>query len=96
MNFIDSVQEVNYQEAPSWFRNWENIGLIAWKDKNEDGSFVYASDNLALNWNSWAPGEPGNSSTGENCVQVTDNGKWSVLPCEGNERSPICMRGSNC
>ena len=45
MNFIDSVQEVNYQEAPSWFRNWENIGLIAWKDKNEDGSIQYSAGN---------------------------------------------------
>ena len=62
-------------------------------DKNEDGSFVYASDNLALNWNSWAPGEPGNSSIGENCVQVTDNGNWSSVPCQKNERSLICMRG---
>ena len=43
MNFIDSVQEVNYQEAPSWFRNWENIGLIAWKDKNEDGLIQYSA-----------------------------------------------------
>jgi len=45
MNFIDSVQEVNYQEAPSWFRNWENIGLIAWKDKNEDGLIQYSAGN---------------------------------------------------
>ena len=45
MNFIDSVQEANYQEAPSWFRNWENIGLIAWKDKNEDGLIQYSAGN---------------------------------------------------
>ena len=45
MNFIDSVQEVNYQEAPSWFRNWENIGLLAWKDKNEDGLIQYSAGN---------------------------------------------------
>jgi cation/acetate symporter len=45
MNFIDSVQEVNYQEAPSWFRNWENIGLIAWKDKNKDGLIQYSAGN---------------------------------------------------
>ena len=45
VNFIDSVQEVNYQEAPSWFRNWENIGLIAWKDKNEDGLIQYSAGN---------------------------------------------------
>ena len=48
MNFIDSVQEVNYQDAPGWFKNWENIGLIAWKDKNDDGLIQYSAGN-ALN-----------------------------------------------
>ena len=45
MNFIDSVQEVQYKEVPSWFKNWENIGLIAWKDKNNDEHIQYSSGN---------------------------------------------------
>jgi cation/acetate symporter len=45
MNFIDSVQEVQYKEAPSWFKNWENIGLIAWKDKNNDKIIQYSAGN---------------------------------------------------
>tara|TARA_B000000475_G_scaffold104242_1_gene84616 strand:+ start:867 stop:2615 length:1749 start_codon:yes stop_codon:yes gene_type:complete len=45
MNFIDSVQEVQYKEAPSWFKNWENIGLIAWKDKNNDEHIQYSFGN---------------------------------------------------
>ena len=45
MNFIDSVQEVEYESAPTWFKNWEDIGLIAWKDKNEDGVIDYYSGN---------------------------------------------------
>ena len=45
MNFIDSLQEVQYKEAPSWFKNWENIGLIAWKDKNNDQLIQYSSGN---------------------------------------------------
>ena len=45
MNFIDSVQEVQYKEAPSWFKNWESIGLIAWKDKNNDQLIQYSSGN---------------------------------------------------
>ena len=32
VNFIESVQEVNYDEAPNWFKNWEQIGLIAGPD----------------------------------------------------------------
>ena len=45
INFIDSVQKVEYESAPDWFKNWENIGLIAWKDKNEDGLIDYSSGN---------------------------------------------------
>ena len=45
INFIDSVQKVEYQNAPTWFKNWESIGLIAWKDKNNDGVIDYSSGN---------------------------------------------------
>ena len=31
MNLIDSIQDKEYSESPQWFRNWEDIGLIAWK-----------------------------------------------------------------
>jgi cation/acetate symporter len=48
MNFIDSVQEVQYKEAPSWFKNWENIGLIAWKDKNNDKIIQYSAGNALV------------------------------------------------
>lgn len=43
MNFIDSVQETEYKTAPTWFKNWESIGLIAWKDKNHDGLIQYSA-----------------------------------------------------
>ncbi len=45
INFIDSVQEVEYKNAPEWFQNWEEIGLIAWKDKNNDGIINYSKGN---------------------------------------------------
>jgi cation/acetate symporter len=41
VNVIDSVNETPYQEIPQWFRNWEDSGLIAWKDKNKDGRIQY-------------------------------------------------------
>ena len=43
VNFIESVQVVYYDEAPNWFKNWEQIGLIAWTDKNDDGKINYSS-----------------------------------------------------
>ena len=45
MNFIDSVQDSKYIDAPSWFKNWEGVGLIAWNDKNVDGLIRYEAGN---------------------------------------------------
>ena len=43
LNFIDSVQNTFYEDAPDWFKNWETIGLISWMDKNQDGKMQYSS-----------------------------------------------------
>ena len=40
-NMIDSVVDKTYQEQPDWLRNYENIGLIGWTDKNDDGIVQY-------------------------------------------------------
>ena len=45
MNFIDSIQDTQYSSSPSWFKNWEGIGLIAWNDKNNDGIIHYSVGN---------------------------------------------------
>ncbi|MHC4144051.1 MAG: sodium:solute symporter family protein [Planctomycetota bacterium] len=42
-NLINTVNEKEYASIPSWFRNWEKTGLIAWIDKNEDGRVQYRS-----------------------------------------------------
>jgi cation/acetate symporter len=41
INFINEVNEKTYAETPEWFKNWENIGLVAWQDKNGDGKLQY-------------------------------------------------------
>ena len=41
-NFIKSVHNVAYADAPSWFKNWEKTKLVAWKDKNGDGKMQIA------------------------------------------------------
>ncbi len=43
LNFIDSVNEKAYAAAPTWVKTWEEIGLIAWVDKNQDGVIQYAA-----------------------------------------------------
>ena len=49
MNLIDSIQDQPYSTSPSWFKNWEEIGLIAWLDKNEDGKIQYSSGDALEN-----------------------------------------------
>lgn len=41
MNLIDTVSEQKYEDMPEWFTNWENLGLISWDDKNNDGIIQY-------------------------------------------------------
>jgi len=41
INFINEVNETSYAETPQWFKNWEDLGLIAWRDKNNDGIIQY-------------------------------------------------------
>ncbi len=42
LNMIHTLNNKAYAEAPSWFKNWEKTGLVAWKDKNGDGMIQYA------------------------------------------------------
>lgn len=40
-NMINTLNNVSYKNAPSWLKNWEGTGLIAWVDKNDDGIIDY-------------------------------------------------------
>ncbi|GGG51027.1 sodium:solute symporter family protein [Bizionia arctica] len=42
-NLIETVSNKEYTEIPEWFKNWENTGLIAWADKNNDGKIQYVA-----------------------------------------------------
>ncbi len=48
MNMIHTVNGADgtgiyYKESPPWFQTWENAGLIAWHDHNQDGKIQYAA-----------------------------------------------------
>lgn len=43
VNLIETVSDKAYSQLPSWFKNWENTGLIAWSDKNNDGKVQYVN-----------------------------------------------------
>ncbi|TDP40276.1 cation/acetate symporter [Idiomarina aquatica] len=38
------LQGVEYENAPSWIKNWEKTGLITWEDENGDGKMFYSGD----------------------------------------------------
>ncbi|MFV0574750.1 MAG: sodium:solute symporter family protein [Vibrio sp.] len=49
VNLIDTLngpdlQGVQAENAPSWYKNWEATGLVAWEDKNGDGRMMYTGD----------------------------------------------------
>ncbi len=49
VNMIETIngpdmQGVAAAEAPSWYKNWENTGLVGWNDKNGDGKMFYSGD----------------------------------------------------
>tara|TARA_B100001287_G_scaffold261217_1_gene250066 strand:+ start:14855 stop:16612 length:1758 start_codon:yes stop_codon:yes gene_type:complete len=40
-NLLDVVPNKSYSMMPNWFKKWEDTGLIAWNDKNQDGIISY-------------------------------------------------------
>lgn len=44
INLINTVSEQSYNQMPSWFRNWEDTGLLKFEDKNQDGVIQYVAD----------------------------------------------------
>ena len=45
VNLIQTVKNAPYVTTPQWFKNWEDISLIAWVDKNKDGKIQYLAGN---------------------------------------------------
>ena len=45
-NLIETVSNQPYSSMPSWFKNWEDTGLIEFIDKNGDDKIQYLADDL--------------------------------------------------
>ena len=85
---INSMNDVsNHARAEGIGDFWLGI-----HDLNEEGTFVYVSDNSAIELNDWNSGEPNGYGNGEDCVAVYGNGKWNDLQCQTHERSIVCVR----
>ena len=49
LNFITTIEptpgeNIQYENRPEWFKNWETTGLLAFEDKNQDGKIQYHAD----------------------------------------------------
>jgi len=77
-NMIQTLNNVSYAEAPSWFKNWEKTGLVAWKDKNGDGKIQYAKGDAfkgKVEFAKDASGKPLRGEFGERVVKTPINDK---------------------
>ncbi len=41
VNLIDKLNDTSYKDAPTWFKDFEKTGQMAWVDKNNDGVIQY-------------------------------------------------------
>jgi cation/acetate symporter len=41
---LAAFEPADYEALPEWFRNWQDTGLLAWQDLNDDGKVQYYDD----------------------------------------------------
>ncbi len=68
VNLIETVSNTEYSEVPQWFSNWEQTGLIAFEDKNDDNRIQYLAD------------ESSNELTIDQDIMVLANPEIAQLP----------------
>ena len=82
-NMLDSMANRAYSEAPSWVSTWEDTGLVAWVDKNDDGLVQHTAGPVFAGKPVFAvdaDGEPARGSHGQRLVVNTpDEGSANEL-----------------
>ena len=70
-----------YEERPQWFKTWEETGLLAFEDKNDDGRIQYYDDgNPAFAAEAEGYGWRGNELTVDRDIMVLANPEIANLP----------------
>lgn len=90
LNLIDTVQtgeigapegNLEYEQRPDWFKNWETTGLLGFDDKNGDGRIQYYNDknpDFTATAEGW--GWQGNELTVDRDIMVLANPEIASLP----------------
>jgi len=71
-NMITGIENKAYQDAPSWIKDWEKTGLVAWVDKNKDGKIQYKAGPAFVGAPSFTK-EPGPQGQRMLSNKLTDN-----------------------
>jgi cation/acetate symporter len=90
-NFINTIQtgtvgatetNLQYEQRPQWFKNWEKTGLLKFEDKNGDGKIQYYNDkNKDFAAKAEQMGWKGNEMTKvDNDIMVLANPEIAKLP----------------
>ena len=82
VNLLDTVSGKAYTTLPTWFKNWEDSGLLAWRDHNGDGKVNYH------------PGKPFSGNKGKpkysvNADGTSKRGKWGERLLENGPSKPV-------
>lgn len=90
INLIDTVQtgelgapdgNLEYEQRPDWFKNWEKTGLLGFEDKNGDGRIQYYNDeNADFSDTAEGWGWKGNELTVDRDIMVLANPEIASLP----------------
>ncbi len=72
-NFIQTINNKAYADAPVWFKDWEKTKLVGWKDKNGDGIMQYAPG-------AWTDPKSKNEVNVDRDIMVLANPQIAKLP----------------
>ncbi len=80
-NFLQTVSNTAYRDAPAWFKNWESTGLVKFEDKNGDGIMQYYNDeNPEFTATAQSNGWNGNEIIVDRDIMVLANPEIAKLP----------------
>ena len=78
-NLLNTVSEASYTEVegeksiPQWFKTWEDTGLLAWVDKNNDGKVQYVAGAALAGKPSFAAADDGTPARGVSGERLVSN-----------------------
>ncbi len=84
VNLVKNVQNVEYEQFVSgqienndgsWFKTWENGGLLAWNDRNNDGKIQYAAGTAFDGKPAYKTDQNGEIARGAHGERLTTNAK---------------------